>query len=149
MKRNNQPMYGETLFVSYTVCVNHVVEKVVSSPAAKRIKEKRKHSVALGNTLSLVCLLAMSSSGRHQRNYVRTFMLCAELIAVGCPAVLAVRSRHSGYRSLVCAFVVVRKKLPGTRYYEVRDWNDMVGIVRALLSMLANSGQLGCGWYLG
>ena len=24
-------MYGETLFVSYTVCVNHVVEKVVNS----------------------------------------------------------------------------------------------------------------------
>ena len=32
-KRNNQPlyMYGETPFVSYTVCVNHVVEEVVSS----------------------------------------------------------------------------------------------------------------------
>ena len=31
MKRNNQPVYGETPCVSYTVCVNHVVEKVVSS----------------------------------------------------------------------------------------------------------------------
>ena len=33
MKRNNQPllMWGETPFVSYTVCVNHVVEKEVSS----------------------------------------------------------------------------------------------------------------------
>ena len=30
MKRN-QPMYSETPFVSYTVCINHVVEKVVSS----------------------------------------------------------------------------------------------------------------------
>ena len=37
MKRNN-PMYGETSFVSYvsyTVCVNHVVEKVVSSAARR------------------------------------------------------------------------------------------------------------------
>ena len=31
MKRNNQPMCGQTSFVSYTVCVNHVVENVVSS----------------------------------------------------------------------------------------------------------------------
>ena len=31
MKRNNHPVYGETPFVSYTVCINHVVEKVVSS----------------------------------------------------------------------------------------------------------------------
>ena len=31
MKRNNQPLCGETSSVSYTVCVNHVVEKVVSS----------------------------------------------------------------------------------------------------------------------
>ena len=31
MKRNNQPLYGETPFVSCTVCVNHVVGKVVSS----------------------------------------------------------------------------------------------------------------------
>ena len=30
MKRN-QPMYGEPPFVSYTVCVNHVVENVLSS----------------------------------------------------------------------------------------------------------------------
>ena len=31
MKRNNQPLYGKTPFVSYTVCVNHVAEKVCSS----------------------------------------------------------------------------------------------------------------------
>ena len=30
-KRNNQPLYGETPFVSYTVCVNHAVQKVGSS----------------------------------------------------------------------------------------------------------------------
>ena len=33
MKRNNQPLYGETPFVSHTACVNHVVEKLVSSTA--------------------------------------------------------------------------------------------------------------------
>ena len=31
MKRNNQPMYGETPFVPCSVCVNHVVKKGVSS----------------------------------------------------------------------------------------------------------------------
>ena len=31
MKRNNQPLYGETPFISYTVCVSLVFEKVVSS----------------------------------------------------------------------------------------------------------------------
>ena len=40
MKRNNQPMYGETPFVSYTVCVNHVVEKVVISTALNDARER-------------------------------------------------------------------------------------------------------------
>ena len=32
-----QPMYGETPFVSYTVCVNHDVERVVSSTGGTEV----------------------------------------------------------------------------------------------------------------
>ena len=40
MKRNNQPLYGETLLVLYTVCVNHVLEKVVRSIRPSRKMER-------------------------------------------------------------------------------------------------------------
>ena len=55
-------------------------------------------------TFALVCLLALSHSGRHQRTAVCTLLLCAGPIA-GCSVVLAVR-RYWCYRSLICAFVV-------------------------------------------
>ena len=40
MKRNNQPLYSETLLVSYTVCVNHAIEKVVRSTRPSRKMER-------------------------------------------------------------------------------------------------------------
>ena len=40
MKRNNQPLYGETPFVSYTVFVNHVVENVLNSTGDTAVHNK-------------------------------------------------------------------------------------------------------------
>ena len=50
-------------------------------------------------------LLALSHSGRHERTTVCTLLLCAGPIE-GCFAVLAARRYYSGFRILVCAFVV-------------------------------------------
>ena len=62
--------------------------------------------VTIGNTwLALVCLLALSNSGRHERTAERSLLLCAGPIA-GCFAVLAVRRYCCGFRWLVCASMV-------------------------------------------
>ena len=57
--------------------------------------------------VALVCLPALSHSGRYGRTVVRihTLLLCAGRIA-RCCAVLAARRYRCGYWGLVCAFVV-------------------------------------------
>ena len=58
--------------------------------------------------LRLVCLLALSPPGQHERTIMYFFMLCAGPIA-GRSAVLAVR-KCCGYRVLVCALVRCAKE---------------------------------------
>ena len=65
--------------------------------------------VALGDTfVALVCVLALSHSGRYERAAACTLLLCAGSIA-GCSAVLAMRRYYCYESGLGVCLRAVRK----------------------------------------